>query len=50
LHVLARPRDGRTFLLSALAETDLVRRYRRRATLGFGLVFGAALALGWLLR
>lgn len=50
LHVLARPRDGRTFLLSAIAETDLVRRYRRRAALGFGLVFGAALALGWLFR
>jgi hypothetical protein len=50
LLVLARPRDGRTFLLSAIAEADLVRRYRRRAALGFGLVFGAAIALGWLFR
>lgn len=50
VQVLARPPDGRTFLLSAFAETDLVRRYRRRAALGFGLVFGAAIAVGWLFR
>jgi len=37
LHTLISPDDGRYFLLSNLEEFDLLRRYRWRMRLGFGL-------------
>lgn len=37
VHTLSRPADGRYFLISNLEEFDLLRRYRWRKRLGFGL-------------
>jgi hypothetical protein len=37
IHTLAKPGDGRYYLLSNLAEFDLLRRYRWRMRSGFGL-------------
>jgi hypothetical protein len=47
LHTLRRPGDGRHFLLSNLEEFGLLRRYRWRMRIGFGLslLLGAAAAL-----
>lgn len=48
LHVLSRPADRRTFLLSAVPQDKLTGRYRLRAALAFGgfLLAAAALAVG----
>ena len=48
IHTLARPDDGRFFLLSNLEEFGLLRRYRWKKRLGFGffaLLGGAALLM-----
>ena len=48
LHTLARPENGRFFLLSNLEEFGLLRRYRWRARMGFAgfmLCGGAALIM-----
>jgi hypothetical protein len=49
-HVLARPGEGRLFLVAAVPAADLARRYRRRAVLAFVGFLGAVYALGWLLQ
>jgi hypothetical protein len=47
IHTLIQPADGRYFLLSNLEEFGLLRRYRWRMRVGFGLflLFGGAAAL-----
>ena len=47
IHMLRKPADGRYFLLSNLAEFDLLRRYRWRMRIGFSLflLLGAAVSL-----
>ena len=47
LHTLKKPIDGRYFLLSNLEEFGLLRRYRWRMRIGFGLflLLGGALML-----
>jgi hypothetical protein len=47
LHTLRKPADGRYFLLSNLEEFGLLRRYRWRMRLGFGLflLLGGALTV-----
>lgn len=47
LHTLKKPADGRYFLLSNLEEFGLLRRYRWRMRIGFGLflLLGAALVV-----
>lgn len=41
VHTIARPRDGRPFLIANLPEFDLVRRYRLQGWAGIGLFFAA---------
>jgi hypothetical protein len=49
-HVLGRPGPGRLFVIAAVEQGALARRFRRRALLAF-LGFAAAVyALGWLLQ
>jgi len=50
LHVLAQPESGQLFLLAALPEGDLAKRYRRKAMLAFAGFVVAVYALGWLLQ
>jgi len=49
LHTLKRPADGRYFLLSNLEEFGLLRRYRWRKRVGFGLSLLSGLALAVML-
>jgi hypothetical protein len=49
-HVLGRPAAGRLFVIAAVEQGALAKRFRRRALLAF-LGFAAAVyALGWLLQ
>jgi len=49
-HVLGRPDRGRLFVIAAVGQGALAKRFRRRALLAF-LGFAAAVyALGWLLQ
>ncbi len=50
LNVLSRPESGQLFLVAALPEGDLARRYRRRAIIAFVGFVAATYALGWLLQ
>jgi len=50
LNVLRRPDGRRLFLIAALDERQLARRYRRRAALAFAGFGAAVYALGWLLQ
>lgn len=50
LHVLGQPRSGQLFLVGALPEGDLAKRYRRKAALAFAGFVAAVYALGWLLQ
>ena len=50
LHVLGRPDGGRLFLIAALPEGEIARKYRRRALLAFVGFVAATYALGWLLQ
>lgn len=50
LNVLGRPDSGHLFLIAAFNETDVARRYRRRAILAFAGFAVAVYALGWLLQ
>jgi hypothetical protein len=50
LHTLARPGGGRLFLIAALPEGVVAKRYRRRALVAFAGFVAAAWALGWLLQ
>jgi hypothetical protein len=47
VHTLSKPTDGRHFLLSNMAEFDLLRRFRWRMRLGFAgfALLGSAVAL-----
>ena len=50
VHVISRPESRQLFLIAAYPETELAKRFRRRALIafvGFGL---ATYALGWLLQ
>lgn len=49
LHVLARPEDGRAFLLSAVGGESLARRLRRTAGLAFAASVGGCAAVAWML-
>jgi ferric-dicitrate binding protein FerR (iron transport regulator) len=49
-NVLGRPQDGHLFLVAALPQADVARRYRRRALAAFAGFAAAAYALGWLLQ
>jgi len=48
--VVGKPADDRLFLITALAEGELARRYRRRAFLALAGLLAAASAGGWLLQ
>jgi hypothetical protein len=51
VHVLAQPPDSaRPYILSAIPERDLVRRYRRFATAAVALLLLGGLSTGWLLN
>jgi len=50
LSVLAKPGDDQLFLIAALPEGDLARRYRRKAFLAFLGFVAATYAFGWLLQ
>lgn len=50
LHVLGRPDGDRLFLIAALPEGHIARKYRRRALLAFVGFVAATYALGWLLQ
>jgi E3 Ubiquitin ligase len=49
LNVLARPKDGRSFLLAASDGESLARRFRRRALAGIGGFVASTAALTWML-
>lgn len=49
-NVLGRPQDSHMFLIAALPQTDVARRYRRRALAAFAGFTAAVYALGWLLQ
>ena len=49
VNMLERPGDGRHFLLSNLEEFGLLRRYRWRMRLGFGVFALAGFATAWML-
>jgi hypothetical protein len=49
-HVLGRPEPGRLFVIAALDQGALARRFRRRALLAFLGFATAVYALGWLLQ
>jgi hypothetical protein len=48
--VLGRPQQGHLFLIAALPQADVARRYRRRALVAFAGFAAAVYALGWLLQ
>ena len=50
LHVLGRPDGDRLFLIAALPEGAIAKRYRRRALIAFAGFVAATFALGWLLQ
>jgi hypothetical protein len=50
VHVVGAPAGGQLYLIAALPEGDLARRYRRRAALAFAGFVAATIALGWLLQ
>jgi len=50
LHVLSKPDAGRLFLIAALPEGDLAKKYRRRAMIAFAAFVTAVYAFGWLLQ
>jgi len=50
LNLLARPEDGRLFLIASVPQAELARRYRRRAMLAFLGFLAACYALAWLVR
>ncbi len=50
LNVLAKPDDGRSFLLAACEGTSLSLRFRHRALLGISGFVGSCAALTWMLR
>jgi E3 Ubiquitin ligase len=49
LSVLAKPTDGRAFLLAASDEESLARRLRRRALAAMALFIGGSAVLTWML-
>jgi hypothetical protein len=49
LNVLAKPADGRSFLLAASDGESLAQRFRRRALAGVGGFVGSSAALTWIL-
>jgi hypothetical protein len=49
-NVLGRPQDGHLFMIAALPQADVARRYRRRAAAAFVGFTAAVYALGWLLQ
>ena len=49
LNVLARPADGRSFLLAASDGETLAQSFRRRALAGVGGFVGSSAALTWML-
>jgi hypothetical protein len=50
LNLLVRPDGRRLFLIAALDERQLAKRFRRRAALAFAGFAAAVYALGWLLQ
>ena len=50
LHVLSKPQADQLFLIAAMPDGDLARRYRRRALLAFAGFIAAVSAFGWLLQ
>jgi hypothetical protein len=50
LHVLTKPDAGQLFLIAALPEGDLAKKYRRRAMIAFVAFVAAVYAFGWLLQ
>jgi len=50
LNVLGRPDGRRLFLIAAIDEQRLAKRFRRRAALAFAGFAAAVYALGWLLQ
>jgi hypothetical protein len=49
LNVLAKPADGRAFLLAACDGDSLARKFRLRALAGIGGFVGSSVALTWML-
>jgi hypothetical protein len=49
LHVLAKPADGRAFLLSAVNGDALARRLRRTAGVALAASIGGCVAVAWML-
>jgi hypothetical protein len=49
-HFMLKPRDGRLFLISNLDHEKLAWRYRLWSWLHLVIMFGALVALGWLLQ
>ncbi len=47
IHMLARPRDGRPFLLAAGTAQQLARHYRLRAVAGLAVFLGCTCAAAW---
>jgi hypothetical protein len=48
ISVLAKPEDGRAFLLAASDGASLARRLRRQALTGFAACVGSSVALAWM--
>lgn len=50
LHVIAKPRDGRPYILSGVPQANLIRRYRRYAFLGTATAVAGAAFCVWALQ
>lgn len=50
LHLVAKPRDGRPYILSGIPQAKLVRRYRRYAFAGTALAAAGAAFCVWALQ